>query len=188
MGSTLEHIGARLDGIGHLLRDLHLSVPTYQRPYSWGVEQVETFWTDLRAALEYSSEEYFLGTVVLSGAPSSRQRVIIDGQQRLATATLLLAAIRDVFREFKDSSRAEVLQNDYLSQKSLKTSEREPRLRLNTQDAKYFEGRILGLPDPGAPAIQYVSNQSLEDAYVLLKGRMWWKYCQMQMPSLCLRP
>lgn len=40
------------DAIGHVLADRLMTVPVYQRSYSWGSEQVGEFWTDLSGAFE----------------------------------------------------------------------------------------------------------------------------------------
>ncbi|MGM3130597.1 DUF262 domain-containing protein, partial [Bacillus cereus group sp. BC243] len=44
---------------------------------------------------EDKSEEYFLGSIVLIKSDQSMQADVVDGQQRLTTLTILLAAIRD---------------------------------------------------------------------------------------------
>lgn len=169
--TDLQHISARLDGVGRLLRDFSLTVPTYQRPYAWGHEQVDAFWLDLRAAIRSADRSYFLGTVVLAGSKSSRNRSIIDGQQRLATTALLLAAIRDCFIEFGDKDGADVVSNDYLTHRPLKAPTRGPRLKLNTQDAPFFETAILGL-GTGTSEPLFTSNTSLLDAHTLLKNKL----------------
>jgi hypothetical protein len=131
-----------LDGIGHVLRDLRLAVPPFQRSYSWRRPEFETFWLDLRAAQLKPDPEYFLGTIVLT--PRDEGRItIIDGQQRLATTTLLLAAIRDAFSTAGDEERAAVLQNDYIAPRSLRTSKFEPRLILNEDDHDFFAKAII---------------------------------------------
>ncbi len=88
------------------------SVPPFQRPYAWGVEQAIQMFDDVASAAgldapELAEPDYFLGTVLLlasestglpgsetwSGSPAEYQ--IIDGQQRLTTLTILFAALRD---------------------------------------------------------------------------------------------
>jgi hypothetical protein len=67
-------------------------VPRYQREYSWKVDNLVTFWSDL-----HDEEEFFFGSVVLKKPESRNTRIeIIDGQQRMLTMTMLYAAIRDV--------------------------------------------------------------------------------------------
>src|SRR5688572_17262468 len=104
-----------------------MSVPLYQRDYSWKIEHVKEFWSDLRAAMAAPSPEYFLGTIVLTPGEGERLTVI-DGQQRLATVSMLLAAIRDYFAEMGDADRASVLESSFLSWHSLRKAVREPRL------------------------------------------------------------
>jgi len=139
--SQLE-LEANLHGIGHVLRDMILSVPPFQRNYSWTLEQVDEFWFDLRAALTSAQPYYFMGTVVVSRATSSTA-IVIDGQQRLATTTLMIAAIRDAFAEGGEESRASAIANKYLTNWSLEKNDEEPRLDLNDADRNYFRSAVL---------------------------------------------
>jgi hypothetical protein len=69
-------------------------IPTYQRAYSWQDEEVGRLFEDLRNAYEAKRKHYFLGTVVLIvDRPAGAD--VVDGQQRLATLSLLAAALRD---------------------------------------------------------------------------------------------
>ena len=66
-----------------------------QRRYKWTKDQVKQLWKDICNAREKKLPWYFLGTLLLE--PLSDQRVsIIDGQQRIATISLLLAVLRDL--------------------------------------------------------------------------------------------
>jgi uncharacterized protein with ParB-like and HNH nuclease domain len=80
-----------------------VEVPDWQRSYSWTTEEVEAFWYDLIAfdarypGKTITNEEYFLGSIVLvTGGPTN---LLLDGQQRLATATILLSVLRAVAGE-----------------------------------------------------------------------------------------
>jgi hypothetical protein len=66
-------------------------IPPYQRPYSWTTEQIDDLWQDLTDDL---TTGHFLGSLVLSSEDELRPQVI-DGQQRLTTLMMLLAALRD---------------------------------------------------------------------------------------------
>lgn len=76
-----------------------IRVPDYQRDYSWETQQVSEFWEDLIAfggndpKAPIAGKEYFLGAAVLVN--NGTFHLLLDGQQRLATATILLAALRD---------------------------------------------------------------------------------------------
>lgn len=82
------------------------TIPSYQRPYSWGVEQAVELVTDLRGCFEshrvcgdggVGLSSYFLGSIVLIKSPNDPNSEVIDGQQRLTTLTLLLATIASLF-------------------------------------------------------------------------------------------
>ena len=74
-------------------------IPVYQRVYSWTRPQCEELWADLLQAAE-AGEDHFMGTV-LSGEPEADAGVdlgvravdLVDGQQRMVTLTLLVAAL-----------------------------------------------------------------------------------------------
>lgn len=69
-------------------------IPRFQRPYSWDKENVDDFWTDVTSA----DPDYFIGSFVLYHEHvNSDVFMVVDGQQRLTTITLLLAAVRNAF-------------------------------------------------------------------------------------------
>lgn len=87
-------------------RDVRLVVPLFQRAYVWSEEkQWAPLWQDVLATYERSDDDdasaHFLGAVVLQLRPGAlgaiEQREIIDGQQRLTTLQLLIAAVSDAF-------------------------------------------------------------------------------------------
>ena len=84
-------------GIAALLKRERLMVPPNQRPYAWKEEHVYDLLHDLNAAIGNNDPDYFLGTIVLTAGNSMPE--VTDGQQRLATTTILLARIRDKFFE-----------------------------------------------------------------------------------------
>jgi uncharacterized protein with ParB-like and HNH nuclease domain len=91
--------------IGHILQGRKgLHVPINQRSYQWKKEHVEDLYKDLNGALTTNAEEYFLGTIVVVMRPKSKDIEVYDGQQRLATSMILIAAIRDYFFNFKRPS------------------------------------------------------------------------------------
>src|SRR5665647_2766230 len=83
--------------IGSILADKRpLRVPAYQRSFSWTKTQIDDLWEDIQSILYDGQEQYFLGSMVfIQKADNSLE--VVDGQQRLATLSLLLAAIRDGF-------------------------------------------------------------------------------------------
>jgi uncharacterized protein with ParB-like and HNH nuclease domain len=81
--------------------DTKYRVPEYQRDYSWTQDQHAALWSDLQSAEERNAD-YFMGTLVLNS--ENKEKVggleIVDGQQRLATFSILAAAIRDRCEHF----------------------------------------------------------------------------------------
>ncbi|GAA1846736.1 DUF262 domain-containing protein [Pseudonocardia alni subsp. carboxydivorans] len=128
------------ESAGHLLADRWLAVPPYQRPYAWEVGNVVEFWDDLEAALN-EGRQHFLGAIVLSN--SEQRHSVIDGQQRLATTSLLLAAIRDQFVELGENQLAEHIERTYLKSFDRKLGKTVPRLLVSPADAEYFEQQFI---------------------------------------------
>src|SRR5438874_1782414 len=85
-------------GIASVLMRHRMVVPLYQREYFWEEKEVLALFHDLGAAIEAGQPSYFLGTIVVTPNEDGTLEVV-DGQQRLATVTILLAAIRDYFQK-----------------------------------------------------------------------------------------
>jgi hypothetical protein len=103
-----ETFNSQSKNIGELLggnERAKIVVPQFQRGYSWEKRHVEAFWTDITTFQKESQakggpDKYFLGPIVLQ--QESKDAIhLLDGQQRLATATILFTAIRDAARELK---------------------------------------------------------------------------------------
>ncbi len=135
-------------GIGHTLADKRLAVPLNQREYTWEEEHVIELFQDLQDAEASDEQEYFLGTIVLTHGEDG-QIEVADGQQRLATTTILLAAIRDHLLGSNNQGRADQIERDYLLSTDLRSEEIVPRLRLNVADNDFFQKVILSKPDSG---------------------------------------
>jgi hypothetical protein len=135
-------------GIGSVLAQNRLVVPLNQREYSWEEDHVKDLFQDFSNALAIKQGGYFLGTLVFTRGAHDYPEVS-DGQQRLATTTILLAAVRDHFQERGDHKRAQHVADKYLATTDLKTTETVPRLRLNVDDHEFFRKAIIS--DRGAP-------------------------------------
>ncbi len=74
-------------------------IPVYQRYYSWDVEQCKRLWNDIVEMQKRGKEGHFVGSIVNiaeQAMPTGVQKyMIIDGQQRITTLSLLLIALRD---------------------------------------------------------------------------------------------
>jgi hypothetical protein len=97
-------------------------VPHFQRPYTWQRTNWETLWLDLAALIDSAVDQrigHFMGAIVTAPASSVPEGVtkylLIDGQQRLTTLLVVLAAVRDRARKLGESRFADEIQNLYLT-------------------------------------------------------------------------
>lgn len=156
-----SRIDFNLRGVGIVLKERLLAVPIYQRSYSWETNQISEFWEDLRASFTTKDQEYFLGTIVFTKQGKPPRDSIIDGQQRLATTSILLAAIRDEYINRNDQTRADIIQKDYLSVTDFKTAKQIARMCLNSDDDFFFFKRVVSgdtAAEPSKKSHDYILN------------------------------
>lgn len=94
-------------------------IPVYQRKYEWREEQVDQFFDDLMNIIENDfKHNHFLGTIVFVSREIEhlmRERILIDGQQRITTAMLLMKALMDIMITNNESLQlAEGIKSSYL--------------------------------------------------------------------------
>lgn len=151
MADSSTHI--ELTGVANVLKR-KLSVPVHQRSFEWTADEVRELIEDLQGALSSSQSEYFLGSIVVIAAGGSDRESVLDGQQRLATLSLLLAGIVDEFERLGQAERAGAVR-EYLVSFDIDLGESSPQLRLNGDDDVYFRKLLATeFPEPsaGAPA------------------------------------
>jgi uncharacterized protein with ParB-like and HNH nuclease domain len=71
-------------------------IPRFQRPYSWDRENIEDFWNDV---VVNADADYFIGSMVVFKPAQSDAAGVVDGQQRLTTITMILAALRNALKK-----------------------------------------------------------------------------------------
>jgi uncharacterized protein with ParB-like and HNH nuclease domain len=110
-------------------------IPLYQRQYAWKIRpQLELLWEDIERAVDRLATDrasltpHFMGAIVIVQLKTFGKQVqafeIIDGQQRLTTFQLLLAALRDVALS-QDSKYANELQKYLLNDGVMENPEAE---------------------------------------------------------------
>lgn len=157
-----SQIGFEQLGISAALKRYRLIVPPNQRDYAWEAEQVATLFEDLALAIQEDEQNYFLGTLVTVPVENGILEVV-DGQQRLATTTLALAAMQHLTKqEFPMLARA---LEDFLISVDSQTLEPSPKMRLNTADTAVFHSLISdGTVGPGFVSARF-SHENLRQAY-----------------------
>ncbi|HLO67156.1 MAG TPA: DUF262 domain-containing protein [Holophaga sp.] len=139
--TQIQEIQIHLEGISTALKTHRFKVPAYQRSYAWEKENVEALLNDIQDAIKNREKEYFLGSIVVTG-PKDQRFEVVDGQQRLATVSLLVSAIKDKFSEQQDEETALQLKNDYLVNTDRRSKEKEPKLILNEIDNELYQELI----------------------------------------------
>jgi hypothetical protein len=139
-----SEIGFAQLGLASVLKQNQLVVPPNQREYSWTTKEVRTLLTDFaRAISENASGSYFLGTIVT--IPRGNTLEVVDGQQRLATTAIMLAAVRNYLRA-REPMISESIDSEFLTVIDRVSRARVPRLRLNLDDNDYFRARLTNTP------------------------------------------
>lgn len=158
--------------------DTQLVVPTYQRPYSWKADQCLELWLDIQRAAR-RERPHFAGTILYATEPGERRTVrrsVIDGQQRVTTLSLLLAALCQHLHEqglAVGGQDAAAIARRYLAQEDAlaaagpsevaRPAGREApcapagghapcRLLLSPRDASTFAALVASLPEAPDPA------------------------------------
>lgn len=122
------------------------SIPDYQRPYSWGVDQAQELLDDLQGYMRTGGTKleeippYFLGSLVLIKKENSTDAKVVDGQQRLTTLTLLLACIRAVVTD--ENVRRGITRRIYDQGDIVSATENHYRLTLRERDRAFFRERV----------------------------------------------
>jgi len=125
-------------GIGRLLNESRYIVPSHQRDYSWTADEVDQLFDDIENAMKSGYTEYFLGLVVFQG-PNGEELTVLDGQQRLATVVIILAAVRDWLRQYGEYQEdALSVQNTHIGRRDLGAKEVQPRLTLSSANNPLF--------------------------------------------------
>ncbi len=159
-------------GIADALTHYSLSIPVNQRSYAWTENHVKTLLTDLTKSFHEGETIYFLGMIVLTR--SGLQWEVADGQQRLATTSIIIAAIRDYLLELEDGKGASKYQDTYLLEYEERSGEYQPKLRLNYEDNDFFVKAILKPPSEREEFLgrKFLSHDRLKEAVNIVKGHI----------------
>ena len=141
-----SEIGFAQFGLGSVLKQYNLAVPPNQREYSWTEKEVGALFQDLDKEITTKVQSYFLGTLVTIPRNLGHLEVV-DGQQRLATAAILLSAIRNHLQEI-EQEMARSIETDFLYAFNRDTRDYVPKLRLNVDDNDYFIRRLVKPDQP----------------------------------------
>lgn len=176
--------------IGNLLSTTNppVVVPDWQRSYSWTTTEVATFWQDLITFSELypndniSGQEYFLGSVVIVDATDDH--LLLDGQQRISTAAILLSVIREYLKRYS-ADAATRTQSRYLGDFDDAKNEYSYKVTMNEYDRDYFKRKILESRDAGysEPEDTLASHRRISKAREFFENRFEESYAALATPE-----
>lgn len=122
--------------------DKRFIIPLYQRNYDWKEENCEQLFQDLKKLHQSDRKSHFFGSIVSRIQPGTEDRLIIDGQQRITTVSLLLIAMINAEKEglikSADAKLAKKIHNYYLVDE-YQEDERKIKLKPIKKDRKAFD-------------------------------------------------
>jgi len=130
-------------------------VPPFQRDYSWSDEQWEDLWADVVALRESPEARHYMGAIVVEGK-TDREFLIIDGQQRVATLSVLALAVIARLGELASQGvdtednleRAKSLRARFIGEKDPVSLNESSKLFLNGTDDGFYQDNLIQLRPP----------------------------------------
>ncbi|WP_422936271.1 GmrSD restriction endonuclease domain-containing protein [Sinomonas sp. P47F7] len=159
-------------------------IPIYQRTYSWTIKECQQLWDDvMRAGKDDRINAHFIGSVVyiqedLYQASRQSPLLVIDGQQRLTTVSLILEALaRHVEGEPIDGFSALKIRH-YFLQNPLESGDRGHKLLLTQNDRTSLLALVRQQPLPDQSSIRVRENFEFFDQMVEKLGSGLYALCR----------
>ena len=183
---STSFVDANTQGIGEFIHQRRFfRVPDHQRDFAWTDDEVEDFLDDIIGAIRGSELDYFLGLlVVVEPKETGDAWEILDGQQRLATTTMVYAAIREWLYSAGFEQDAIKIQDDFIGSREFGETQATPRLTLNINNRSIFRQIVVDrcndafLESKHEAAPRYSSDRRLIEAAQI---------CRREISSLALK-
>lgn len=165
--------------VGNLLSTQSLSrerivIPQFQRGYMWKKKHVEAFWLDVDKQREASkvmgADPHFFGPIVTQFEANTGIIWLLDGQQRLATTTILFSVIRDIAREIGKQTGTQA-GGDFaatLQLQFIRNEDGEYSIEMGETDLSYFRDTIQQDPPVTKTKPKYLTHRNIRAARELL--------------------
>lgn len=142
--------------------DKRFIIPLYQRNYEWKEENCEQLFQDLMKLHNSDRKSHFFGSIVSSIQSGTEDRLIIDGQQRITTVSLLLIAMvnakKEGLVEANDAKLVEKIFKRYLVDE-YQEDERKVKLKPIKKDMQAFDALLY------KPKDQYIKESYVTRNY-----------------------
>lgn len=159
-------------------------IPIYQRTYSWTEKECRQLWDDvLRTGKDSKLNAHFVGSIVYiqkghSNLTVQEPLLVIDGQQRLTTLTLLLAALANAIEKQGESKSEPVdgfsprkIRNYYLLNPE-EDGERHYKLLLTQTDKQSLISILNGSEQPQEMSLKITQNYALFEKWIADAGNL----------------
>ncbi|MEZ2276889.1 MAG: DUF262 domain-containing protein [Microcoleus sp.] len=149
-------------------------VPPFQRDYSWTEENWEDLWQDILMLHNNLSVSHYMGALVLqSSATADKEFTVIDGQQRLATLSIIAVTVIEKIRLLVEQNvqpeanreRQEILKRTYLGDRDPRSLRYSSKLFLNENNDDFYQSNLVNLRRPLNIRSLSKSNQLLWQAF-----------------------
>ena len=152
-------------------------IPIYQRTYSWTERECRQLWDDIvRCGASDRIVVHFVGSIVyvesgLSQVTHQAPLLVIDGQQRLTSMTLLLAALAKAVGDSEpfDGFSQRKIRNYYLLNPE-ETGERHFKLQLSQTDKASLNAIVEGTEQPAQPSQRVTENFAFFESWIQTEG------------------
>ncbi|WP_231363320.1 DUF262 domain-containing protein [Escherichia coli] len=144
-------------------------IPSYQRPYSWTVDNAEQLIDDIYKSSQSEENEYFIGSMICINK-GQNQYEVVDGQQRLTTLSIIVSELKKIIpiQGIKDDLQKRVLPIDVYSDET-----DEPRLIVRKKEYdlyKYYiqqDSKDYKPEKPSDTELVFISNAETIRDYLL---------------------
>ncbi|MBS7310107.1 MAG: DUF262 domain-containing protein [Treponema sp.] len=143
----------KIVSVAELLKE-NLGIPIYQRPYRWTTESAALLFNDIHESFLKLGQEYRIGTVVLHNDSEQKKLMIVDGQQRLTTLSILVLCIQEILQ-----STSDINFSDYTG--LLNSDETYSNLSLDAarNNYKVLKDKCLEIKDELIEFFKYISEK-----------------------------
>lgn len=130
--------------------DVQFVIPIYQRNYDWSITECRELLKDIIQVADEGRVSHFIGSIVFihdgvySTSNEVKELVIIDGQQRLTTINILIAALYRFAKENLPSQESERLYNMFLVNQYVQKEAYKLKLKQTDRNAIAFKAILLG--------------------------------------------
>lgn len=153
-------------------------VPLYQRDYSWEKENWEDLWDDI-VITENSKYPHYMGAIVLQ-TTDDKEYTVIDGQQRLATLSIIAITCIKTIQSFIDQDidvdenkeRVDLLMRQYIGSKDPASLRYSSKLFLNEHNDPFYQSTLLQFRQPLNYRKLSDSEKLMWDAFTYFEGKI----------------